>query len=169
MIKNQKQYALTQNKIEEFKTALEEAKSLTDIDPILKKAQIEALQSSIEEFQNQLDDYDELSRGSINMLKADSFEDLRKALIKARIIKGWSQGHLAEKVGIKEQQIQRYEACNYSTANMIRIQEVADALGLQIDGIKIQLTNFYLFSPSIDNEKLRFLEERISNNEPLLI
>ena len=57
---------------------------------------------------------------------------LPEALIRARIAAGLSQKELAGRLGLKEQQIQRYEARRYAGASLDRIQAVADALGMQI-------------------------------------
>ena len=44
---------------------------------------------------------------------------------------GLSQKDLAEKLGLKEQQIQRYEATDYESASLSRLLEISDALGLK--------------------------------------
>jgi HTH-type transcriptional regulator/antitoxin HigA len=56
-------------------------------------------------------------------------------LIRARISKGLSQRQLAEALGLKEQQIQRYESDRYATASLRRLEEVAKALELKISEI----------------------------------
>ena len=61
-----------------------------------------------------------------------SFAELPRALIQSRIALGLSQKELAERLGLKEQQIQRYEATEYAGASVQRIQEVIQALGLQV-------------------------------------
>src|ERR1019366_3162994 len=66
------------------------------------------------------------------VIEAQSIEDLPRALIRARIALGMSQKELAEKMGLKEQQIQRYEATEYSAASLTRIREVGEALGIRI-------------------------------------
>ena len=43
-----------------------------------------------------------------------------------------SQKDLAERIGLKEQQIQRYEATDYASANLARIKEIVGAFGLDI-------------------------------------
>ena len=53
---------------------------------------------------------------------------LPETLIKARIARGMSQRELAERIGLKEQQIQRYEATNYSSASLSRIRAVVSGL-----------------------------------------
>ena len=56
--------------------------------------------------------------------------DLPSILIKARIAQGLSQKELADRIGLKEQQIQRYEATDYASANLARIKEVVNAFGV---------------------------------------
>jgi transcriptional regulator with XRE-family HTH domain len=50
----------------------------------------------------------------------------------ARIASKMTQRQLAEKLGLKPQQIQRYEATRYRTITLERILEVAEALGLKL-------------------------------------
>ena len=57
---------------------------------------------------------------------------LLPALIEARIAAGLTQLALAERLGIAEQQVQRYEATTYAGVSIERIQAVADAVGLRI-------------------------------------
>ena len=54
--------------------------------------------------------------------------ELPATLIKARIARGLSQKDLADRIGLKEQQIQRYEATDYASASLTRIKEVVSAL-----------------------------------------
>ena len=54
--------------------------------------------------------------------------ELPANLIKARIARGLSQKDLADRIGLKEQQIQRYEATDYASASLARIKEVVSAL-----------------------------------------
>ena len=62
-----------------------------------------------------------------------SFDELANGLIKARIAAGLSQRALAQRLNLKEQQIQRYEAERYATASYRRLCEVAHALGIQVE------------------------------------
>jgi HTH-type transcriptional regulator/antitoxin HigA len=83
----------------------------------------------------QLQEYETLKSGSVEILKASTLQELPTILIKARIVKGWSQRQLADTIGVKEQQIQRYEAEEYASANLRRLEDVAIALGLNITEI----------------------------------
>ena len=55
-------------------------------------------------------------------------------MIQARIAAGLSQRALARRLGLKEQQIQKYETERYATASFRRLSQVAQALKLRIEG-----------------------------------
>ena len=53
-------------------------------------------------------------------------------LIQARIAAGLTQEDLAARLGVKPQQIQRYEASDYQTASFARLREIARLLGVDV-------------------------------------
>lgn len=61
-----------------------------------------------------------------------SLHGLPIALIEARIAARLTQRQLAERIGVAEQQVQRWEASDYSSVGLDRLQSIADALGVQI-------------------------------------
>lgn len=139
MITNERQYRITKAQVEKFKAAIgvfdikaaiERTKSR-----ILAKAELAALRSEYEVLSLQLYDYETLKSGTIEILKAPTLAELPRILIRARIAKGFSQRQLAEAMGLREQQIQRYEAEEYASANLQRLTEVANALSLNISGV----------------------------------
>jgi len=73
-----------------------------------------------------------LESGQRKLLEVDDLGDLPQALIRARIAARLSQRELAARLDLKEQQIQRYEATDYSSASLARILEVVEALGLKL-------------------------------------
>jgi len=106
--------------------------------PTLAKAQREALQSQYEELKQELREYQELKSGKRKVLEINSFEHLPLVLIQARIARGLTQKELAQKLGLKEQQIQRYEANDYATASLARLNQIVDVLNVKI-GSKVDL------------------------------
>jgi transcriptional regulator with XRE-family HTH domain len=64
----------------------------------------------------------------------ESLDDLLQSLILARVARGMTQKNLAERLGMREQQIQRYEATCYAGASMKRIMEIADQLWIAFRG-----------------------------------
>jgi len=139
MITNERQYRITKAQIEKFKAAIGDfdIKAATERtkSKILAKAELAALHSEYEILSLQLHEYETLKSGTIEILKASTLEELPSILIRARIAKGLSQRQLAEAIGLKEQQIQRYEAEEYASANLRRLADVANALSLNISEV----------------------------------
>jgi HTH-type transcriptional regulator/antitoxin HigA len=139
MITNERQYRITNAQLEKLKTAIDTFDSKAAIgrikSKVIAKAELEALQSEYEILSIQIREYETLKSGTIEILKASSLEELPSILIRARIAKGFSQRQLAEAIGLKEQQIQKYEAEEYASANLQRLAEVANAIGLNISEV----------------------------------
>lgn len=84
------------------------------------------------DLRTELQEYESLKPGGRKIPELRSFQDLPNALIQARIASGMSQEDLARKLGLKPQQIQRYEATDYMAASLARVSEVVKALGIQL-------------------------------------
>lgn len=136
MIKNERQYRITKAQIEKFSNALTQLSASSQQDqsvhPILRKAERESLESQLTELRVQVEEYEALKEGQQAVLELDSLEALPCALIKARIAAGLTQKDLAERLGIKEQQVQRYEDTEYASASFARLLEVSRAIGVQV-------------------------------------
>ncbi|MBR0860680.1 ImmA/IrrE family metallo-endopeptidase [Bradyrhizobium diazoefficiens] len=90
------------------------------------------MESQLADLQGELAEYEQLKSADISIITINSFDELADGLIKARIVSGLSQKALAERLGLKEQQIQRYEAERYSSASYQRLRQIAGALGVRI-------------------------------------
>jgi transcriptional regulator with XRE-family HTH domain/Zn-dependent peptidase ImmA (M78 family) len=99
---------------------------------VIAKAQHDAIRSQLDELRSQIHGYEDLVNGKVGIIELGSLKDLPQALIQARIAAGLSQRDLAEKLGLKEQQIQKYEATDYQQASLSRLLEVAEVLHLKI-------------------------------------
>ncbi|HEX3718679.1 MAG TPA: helix-turn-helix transcriptional regulator [Verrucomicrobiae bacterium] len=136
MITNDRQFRISKaqlGKLRDGATAFDLAEATARIgSQVLAKAELEALKSQIDEIAEDIREYEALRSGSVSVLKAEGLEELPRILIKARIARGLSQRDLAEKLGLKEQQIQRYESEEYATANLRRLGEIAAALNLNV-------------------------------------
>jgi transcriptional regulator with XRE-family HTH domain len=133
MICNERQYRITKARVEEFERALSalEKKGM-ERDPVWQKIQLDSTKGQVDDLRGELREYEALQRRGVEAVEVTSFEELPQALVKARIAGGLTQKELAKRLGLKEQQIQRYEATGYSSASLARIQQVAEALGLRL-------------------------------------
>jgi transcriptional regulator with XRE-family HTH domain len=133
MISNERQYRITKARTEEFERALVELTTpKTGSNPLLRKVQSDAVTAQLDDLREELRLYETLQKRGPEVVEVNSFEDLPSALIMARIAAGLTQRELGNLLGIKEQQVQRYEATGYASANLNRIQKVVEALGLRL-------------------------------------
>jgi ribosome-binding protein aMBF1 (putative translation factor) len=134
MIKNERQYRITKTQAAKFRQALKEftSTSRSGVHPVLQKAQVDALKSQLADLQRELTAYERLKSSKHKVVALGSLEELPKALIQARIAGGLSQEELAVKLGLKPQQVQRYEATEYRSASLERVTTVARVLGIKL-------------------------------------
>jgi DNA-binding XRE family transcriptional regulator len=136
MIQNERQYRITKSKLKEFEAAVNELKELdqppTRNEQLRLKLHIDALSSQIEEFQEEIAEYETLRQGKLEQLTLESFDELPQALIKARIVRGLTQEKLAEILEVKPQQVQRDEANLYAGASFSKLLAIQKALHLEI-------------------------------------
>ena len=90
------------------------------------------MESVLSDLVDELTEYERLKSKSSSVLSINSFDELGDGLIRARIACGLSQKALARRMGLKEQQVQHYEATRYASASYDRLREVANALELRI-------------------------------------
>ena len=137
MIKNERQYRITRAQADRFSAALcrldAGAADRSERHPRLLSVQREALQSQLSDLEADLREYEALKAGDFAFGQLKGVAELPRQLIRARIARGLSQRELADRLGLKEQQIQRYEASDYASASFGRIQEVVSALGVEVD------------------------------------
>lgn len=134
MIKNDQQYRITKYWAGEFAQSLlemrreREAGNLAELHPLLIKAREDATQSQLADLEADLREYDALKAGHFDFARLNSIAAIPQLLIKARIARGWSQQELANRVGIKAEEIERHEAADYIDATLLQIREVAAVL-----------------------------------------
>ena len=134
MIKNDRQFRITKAQAERFERAIKEAAASPKrgLHPALRKGEMDALKSQLSDLRREIEEYNALRSGKRKTVALDSLDDLPKTLIQARIAAGLTQEELAAKLGLKPQQIQRYEATDYHSASMERMNEVLRALGVRL-------------------------------------
>jgi HTH-type transcriptional regulator / antitoxin HipB len=128
MIQNEHQYKVTQTKLRELE------QSLIDLDinsgnlsKRLLEAEKNGIQVLVDRLCAEIVEYDNLKQQR-TPIQICSLDELAIGLIKARISTGMTQKELAAKIGVQEQQIQRYEENQYASASLTRLTEIARAL-----------------------------------------
>jgi HTH-type transcriptional regulator / antitoxin HipB len=142
MIQNEHQHKVTKAKLKNLEqnlsTLLENRELDTNTHPRLMIMQSAALEDQIQVMYGEISEYENLKDGKVR-ITIDRLSELPIALIKARISAGMTQGELADTIGIKEQQIQRYEANHYQAVGFDRLLEIAKILSIElVDKVLLQ-------------------------------
>jgi ribosome-binding protein aMBF1 (putative translation factor) len=136
MITNERQYILAKTQAEKFEQTIDHLEAHPEenapLSPLLAQAERAALTSQLETLRREIHDYEQLRAGERRTFQVNTFEELPEVLIQARVARGLTQKDLAERLGLKEQQIQRYEATHYASASLTRVRQVIEALHLSV-------------------------------------
>jgi len=134
MIYSNRQFHISTKELAKLKKALLKVQNRETNEQWLKQAEIDAIKSQITEIEAELSEYKLLLSGQISLTKTYALEELPNVLVQARIASGMSQTNLAQKLNLKPQQVQRYEATNYMGASLRRLIEVSRVLGVKTSG-----------------------------------
>jgi transcriptional regulator with XRE-family HTH domain len=99
-----------------------------------RRAALSSVDAQLGDLRAEIAEWERLRAGGVQEIDIANWDDLPKALMRARIAQGLTQQELAERLGLKQQQIQRWENEDYEHAEFWRVLEVADALGLSLSG-----------------------------------
>lgn len=131
MIKTERQFVNARQAIRELEEALKKqiAESIPPgVDPRLSEASLAGQRRVIARLRAEIDEYEALKAGDTSIIHARSLSELPRALIQTRIVRKLTQKALAEKLGVKEQQIQRWEQRDYENVGFECLLNVAEAL-----------------------------------------
>ena len=141
MIYSDKQYRISSGELTKLKNALAAAETQSSNEEWIRELEIEGLKSQIAEIEADITQYGLLKAGEISFAKSYSLDTLPGVLIQARIAAGMSQSDLARALGLKPQQVQRYETTEYMSASLSRLVEVANILNVHTTGLFDTETN----------------------------
>jgi len=130
MTQNQRQYRVTKAQVSRVEAALTAAAGTKAKMPTrVHKTMVMGIESQIEELREELRKYEELEESSA--LHLSSAEGSPELLVHARVARGYTQSDLADRLEVKPQQNQKYEATGYRSASLARVIDVMRALDLQ--------------------------------------
>ena len=134
MITNERQYAITRAAASRFAQALADLDRRPAASPAHRDLERSGIQAQLDDLRAELAQYEALRGGGVAELPIQSLVDVPRALICARVAAGLTQKQLAERLGVREQQVQQDEATEYAGAGLERLHTIATALGVTITG-----------------------------------
>jgi transcriptional regulator with XRE-family HTH domain len=160
MITNERQARVTRAAIKR----LEEDLRALDIEsgglpPAIVAARRAGVVDQVRALREEVRAYHALKTEPRQQFVAESFNDLAGVLIAARVAAGLTQDDLARRLGLKRQQVQRYEQTGYASASLARIGRVLEALDCQI-----QMTAVRAHRPEA-TKPVTSSEQRATSNE----
>jgi DNA-directed RNA polymerase specialized sigma24 family protein len=140
MLKNERQYRIAKAEAKQLEVTLIDLAHENGPDDLggdkgqthRRQERERHLRASLSSVRRDLEEYEALraGRGGHRIFRRlETLEELPRSLIQARIVAGFTHKELAERLGLKEQQVQHYEATEYASASLSRVREIAKILG----------------------------------------
>lgn len=131
MIKNEKQYKITKKKLKELELKLQPylSKAVPGNDELI----VNSLIRQKNQFVAEIKAYEKLKNKSLSIFKVRTLDLLPHILIEYKISKGLSQKEFAKILGIKEQQLQRYESGDFRSVSFSKLLSFLTLAGLRVE------------------------------------
>ncbi|MEX0964831.1 MAG: XRE family transcriptional regulator [Pseudohongiellaceae bacterium] len=134
MIQNDREYRATKSALEKLSVNIDSPNE-GKLPEWVAEASGAAIASQIQELQSEIEKYEQLKNSQSFDWECSDLDELPIYLVKARIARGYSQKDLAERLGMKQQQVQRYEASAYKGASLSKLLEISKALEITITSV----------------------------------
>ena len=130
MIKNEKQYKITKSKLEKWLKTLEQVETICQpgVAEWVVKEQRLGVEQQIRQLQAELKEYEDTVSGRQLLPDPSVVAEIPSLLIRWRIARHLTQRELAQRAGIHENLLQKYEAENYGCASYNTILHIAHVL-----------------------------------------
>ena len=132
MLKNEKQYKITKKKLAILHQKIAEMKSEGDRLSLTRQLVLNSLLDMSTDMENEVAEYDLLKKNKKNILKSRSLYELPSLITEYKIASGLTQKEFSKKIGMKEQQFQRYEAENFQGISFKNLLKILQAIGLDV-------------------------------------
>ncbi len=132
MLKNEKQYRSAKTSLNKWRSNLDVLSSRAEsgaVEAWLIEEERFAIQQQIKQLQTEIQEFEDIVEGKTQLAKIVSQVDaLPSLLIMWRLAKHLTQKQLAERAGIHENLLQKYESENYSCVSLHIISKIAHIL-----------------------------------------
>jgi HTH-type transcriptional regulator/antitoxin HigA len=153
MIKNEKQYKITFKKLLGIADEIDRLQSQGNSLPAKERLLLVSSLTMQEQLKNEINAYIQLKTNTSPVLPERSIDSLPSLLIEFKIRSGMTQKEFSEKVGMKEQQLQRYEAEDFDSISFKNLLKILHAIGLDVT-VKGNMPDVNLQKQAEDNQSI---------------
>jgi DNA-binding transcriptional regulator YiaG len=144
IIKNEQQYNTTKEWLQKFEKSVAEidGNETLKADPVRLQLYHDAYQSQVDEFEEEIAEYERLincDKSKSIQIKVESFNKLPDVLVKARIAASLSHQQLADLLGVEVERVKEYEDSDYQCASFVEILEVSTVLGIEFENASVRV------------------------------
>ena len=127
MIKNEQQLAVTRRQLKLLSDELLRLERASE-QGVLRRAMQDSLKADIRKLQREIENFSTAKAGDVDLPALEKIDQFGELLVQARLAKGMTQEDLANVLGQKPQQVQRYERELYRRASLETLIRVAAAV-----------------------------------------
>ena len=132
MIQNEKQYKITKKLLSEVVAKIKQLKSDKEQDPLSIQLILATTENFRKDLEKQIKDYEKLKFAKTSVLKERSLSDLPSIIIEYKIAHNLTHKEFAKLLGLKEQQLQRYEAEGFKTVSFQNLMKFINIINLDL-------------------------------------
>jgi hypothetical protein len=131
MIKNEKQYRVSKKALANFVAEINSIKAEKP-QTIKHKLVIDSLEDFRDDIEKEIRDYEKLKSSKSTILKERSLSNLPEIIIEYKIANHLTHKEFAKILGLKEQQLQRYEAESFKTVSFQTLMNFLNLINLDL-------------------------------------
>ena len=132
MIRNEKQYKITRKLFGDVVGQIKRLKSDTEIDPWQKKLVLTTTESFRKDLDKEIRDYEKLKVSKSARLSERNIAELPEMIIEYKIAHHLTHKEFSKILGLKEQQLQRYESQGFKTVSFQNLIKFISLLNMDI-------------------------------------
>lgn len=132
MIKNEKQYKISKRKFRELRAQIDKITKDTEQNPLRNQLILASLNNTKTSIESDILLYESLKKKKEGTLKERLIAELPSIITEYKIVSGLTQKELSQMLGLKEQQLQRYEANGFKSVTFKNLLKFLDLIGLEI-------------------------------------
>lgn len=132
MISNEKQYNISKKRIEMVKARINELQNDASEDPLKKMMMLAPMKNHLSEVQEEVVQYERLKKKKKPATKERPLSQLPQLITEYKIASGLTQKELSKKLGMKEQQLQRYEASRFKGISFDNLLQFLEAMNIEL-------------------------------------